>query len=149
MAEFRGKGLILCKLAVICLHSTYITSLLVLLTNFIRLLLMEWIAEVGPALALPGLPHVCMVMASPYDVGNCWTLSSADRMKRTDYRIVVLHPCIWNKPGCNQRFRYIENGWWLQNQPSLEISRVLIGKKPQDVRQKYSNLGDKWWWVWK
>lgn len=123
------RGFILCKLAVICFHAIYIISLLVLLTNFVRLLSVEWIAEVGTALVLPGLPHGCMAMAVPYDMGHCWTLTSASRMKRANYCIAVVHACTWSKPGCNQLFLYIENGWWLQKQLSLEGSRVLIGEK--------------------
>lgn len=99
----------MCQLAVISFHAIYITSLLVLLTNFVRLLLVEWIAEVGTALVLPGLPHVCMVVPVPYNVGHCWPLTSANRMKRANYCIAVVHPCTWSKSGCNQLFWYIEN----------------------------------------
>lgn len=123
------REFILCKWVVICFYAVYIILLLVLLTNVVRLLLVEWIAEVGTALVLPELTHGCMAMAVPYDVGHCWPLTSANRMKRANYSIAVVHPCTWSKPGCNQLFWYIKNGWWLQKQPSLEGSRVLIREK--------------------
>jgi len=66
------------------------------------------IAEVGTALVLPGLPHGYMAMTVPYDVGDLCPLTSANRMKKANYRIAVVHSCTWSKPGCNKHFWYIE-----------------------------------------
>lgn len=64
----------------------------------------ERIAEVGTALVSPKSPHRFKAMPMPYSVGHCQPLTSANGMKRTNYCIAVVHPCIWLKPRCDQLF---------------------------------------------